>query len=55
MHKDDSGRVEQGDWTLGMKPKPDKFPLLFRMVSLVVQPGPSIRSPRTSSWMTGRL
>jgi hydroxyacylglutathione hydrolase len=40
MHKDDSGRVEQGDWTLGMKPKPDKFPLLFRMVSLVIRPGP---------------
>jgi hydroxyacylglutathione hydrolase len=40
MHAEDAGRVEQGDWTLNMKPKPDKFPLLFRTVSVFVRPGP---------------
>jgi len=40
MHPDDAGRVEQGDWSLNMKPKPDKFPLLFRTMALFVRPGP---------------
>ena len=40
MHRADAGRVERADWSLGMKPKPDKFPLLFRTVSAFVRPGP---------------
>ncbi len=40
MHRDDSGRVEHADWTLNMKPKPDKFPLFFRIVSVFIRPGP---------------
>jgi hydroxyacylglutathione hydrolase len=40
MHRDDVGRVERGDWSLAMKPKPDKFPLLFRAVAKFVRPGP---------------
>lgn len=40
MHRDDSGRVERGDWNWNMKPKPDKFGLLFRAVGLFVKPGP---------------
>lgn len=39
MHAADAPRVEAGDWSLGMKPKPDKFPLLFRAMSLFVRPG----------------
>ena len=39
MHPDDAGRVESADWSLGMKAKPDKFPLLFRAVSVFVRPG----------------
>jgi len=39
MHGADAPRVEAGDWSLGMKPKPDKFPLLFRTMSLFVRPG----------------
>ncbi len=33
MHRDDAGRVERADWDLGMKPKPDRFTLLFRVIS----------------------
>ena len=40
MHRDDSGRVERGDWNWNMKPKPDKFGLLYRAVALFVKPGP---------------
>ena len=40
LHRDDSERVERGDWTLNMKPKPDKFGLLFRAVSIFIKPGP---------------
>lgn len=40
MHSEDVGRVERGDWSLNMKPKPDKFPLLFRAASLFIRPGP---------------
>jgi glyoxylase-like metal-dependent hydrolase (beta-lactamase superfamily II) len=40
MHRDDSGRVERADWSWNMKPKPDKFELLFRVVSLFIKPGP---------------
>lgn len=40
MHRDDVGRVECADWSLGLKPKPDKFPLLFRTVAAFMRPGP---------------
>jgi hydroxyacylglutathione hydrolase len=40
MHAGDAGRVESADWSLGMKPRPDRFPLLFRAVAAVVRPGP---------------
>lgn len=39
MHHDDSGRVERADWNWNLKPKPDKFDLLFRVVSLFIKPG----------------
>jgi hydroxyacylglutathione hydrolase len=39
MHRSDAGRVMKADWRLGMKHKPDKFPLMLRMASLVVRPG----------------
>ena len=39
MHRDDSGRVERGDWNWNMKPRPDKFGLLFRAVALFAKPG----------------
>jgi glyoxylase-like metal-dependent hydrolase (beta-lactamase superfamily II) len=39
-HRDDGGRVERADWTLGTKPRPDKFALLFRAVATFVRPGP---------------
>jgi glyoxylase-like metal-dependent hydrolase (beta-lactamase superfamily II) len=39
MHAADAPRVETGDWTLGLKPRPDKFPLLFRTMSRLVRPG----------------
>jgi glyoxylase-like metal-dependent hydrolase (beta-lactamase superfamily II) len=39
MHRSDAPRVETGDWRLGMKPKPDKFPLLYRAMSLLIRPG----------------
>lgn len=40
MHSEDSGRVERGDWKWNMKPKPDKFAPVFRVVSHFVRPGP---------------
>jgi len=40
MHRNDAPRVEQGDWSLGMKPRPDKFPLLYRTVARFIKPGP---------------
>jgi hydroxyacylglutathione hydrolase len=39
MHAEDSGRVEQGNWKLGLKSKPDKFPLMYRIVSSFIKPG----------------
>ena len=39
MHAADAPRVQTGDWSLGMKPRPDKFPLLFRTLSLFLRPG----------------
>jgi hydroxyacylglutathione hydrolase len=39
MHAADVPRVQTGDWRLGMKPKPDKFPLLFRTMSVFIRPG----------------
>jgi|WetSurMetagenome_2_1015567.scaffolds.fasta_scaffold04716_11 hydroxyacylglutathione hydrolase len=39
MHRSDAGRVMKADWRLGMKPKPDKFPLVFRVASLFIRPG----------------
>jgi glyoxylase-like metal-dependent hydrolase (beta-lactamase superfamily II) len=39
MHRADAERVERGDWHLGMKPKPDRFPLRFRLVSALIRPG----------------
>jgi glyoxylase-like metal-dependent hydrolase (beta-lactamase superfamily II) len=40
MHRADAERVEQGDWSLDMKPTPDKFGLLFRAAALFIKPGP---------------
>jgi hydroxyacylglutathione hydrolase len=40
MHSEDSGRVEQGNWKLGFKNKPDRFLLMFRIVSAFIKPGP---------------
>ena len=39
MHPDDSGRVERADWSWNLKPKPDKFGVLFRVVALFIRPG----------------
>lgn len=38
--QDDSGRVDRADWHWNLNPKPDKFGLLFRLVSLFIKPGP---------------
>jgi glyoxylase-like metal-dependent hydrolase (beta-lactamase superfamily II) len=40
IHREDAGRVDRGDWRLNMKPKPDRFGLLFQMVSSFIKPGP---------------
>ena len=39
MHPDDPGRVERADWSWNLKPKPDKFGLLFRLVAIFIRPG----------------
>ncbi len=39
MHEADAGRVERGDWGFGLKPRPDRFAMPFRLVSLFVRPG----------------
>lgn len=39
MHPDDAGRVERADWSWNLKPKPDKFGFLFRIVALFIRPG----------------
>jgi hydroxyacylglutathione hydrolase len=39
IHIEDSERVEQGNWKLGFKPKPDKFPLMYRIISSFIKPG----------------
>lgn len=39
MHREDAGRVERGDWSRGMKPRPDKFGLVYRIVSRFIKPG----------------
>ncbi len=38
MHAADSGRVERGDWNWGFKARPDRFPLLFRAMSVLLRP-----------------
>ncbi len=40
MHRSDAGRVMKADWNLGIKHKPDKFPLPLRMASHLFRPGP---------------
>jgi glyoxylase-like metal-dependent hydrolase (beta-lactamase superfamily II) len=40
MHRDDAERVRTADWSCGMKPKPDKFGLAYRVVSRFIKPGP---------------
>lgn len=39
MHNSDSGRVERGDWNWNLKAKPDKFSIIFRIVSFFIRPG----------------
>jgi glyoxylase-like metal-dependent hydrolase (beta-lactamase superfamily II) len=39
MHNSDSERVERGDWNWNLKAKPDKFPIIFRIVSFFIRPG----------------
>ena len=39
MHNEDSGRVERGDWKWNLKAKPDKFPLIYRVMSVFIRPG----------------
>jgi glyoxylase-like metal-dependent hydrolase (beta-lactamase superfamily II) len=39
MHSADAGRVERGDWRWGFKAKPDRFSMLFRVVSFFIRPG----------------
>jgi hydroxyacylglutathione hydrolase len=39
IHREDSGRVECADWSWNLKPKPDRFALLFRVVSFFIRPG----------------
>lgn len=39
MHQDDVGRVETGDWSWGTRPRPDKFGLVYRIVSRFIKPG----------------
>ena len=39
MHREDAGRVERADWNWNLKPKPDRFGLLFRVVARFIKPG----------------
>jgi glyoxylase-like metal-dependent hydrolase (beta-lactamase superfamily II) len=39
MHRDDVGRVARADWSWNLKPKPDKFRFLFRVVAVFIRPG----------------
>lgn len=39
IHTADSVRVEQGNWDLNLKDKPDKFPLMYRIMSSFIKPG----------------
>jgi len=39
MHYDDSGRVERGDWNWGLKAKPDRFSIIFRIGAFFIRPG----------------
>jgi len=39
MHAADVPRVESGDWRLCLKPKPDRFGLLFRTMAVLIRPG----------------
>jgi len=36
MHADDSGRVERADWNWNLKAKPDRFPIMFRIMGRIV-------------------
>ena len=40
VHRDDAERVRTADWSSGMKPRPDKFGLVNRVVSRFIKPGP---------------
>ena len=39
MHEEDSGRVERGDWKWNLNAKPDRFLLIFRIVSFFIKAG----------------
>ena len=39
MHESDSGMVERGDMSWNRKTKPDKFSIIFRIMSSFVKPG----------------
>ncbi len=39
MKAEDSERVERGDWQWNLKAKPDKFPLMYRVMSAFIRPG----------------
>lgn len=39
IQAEDSARVETGNWKLGFKSKPDRFPLMYRIVSSFIKPG----------------
>jgi hydroxyacylglutathione hydrolase len=37
MHREDLGRVRQGNWSWGLKRKPDRVALRFRVLSLLIK------------------
>lgn len=37
MHRNDTERVERADWDLGMKPRPDRFTMFFRLMSKLLR------------------
>ncbi|MCL4535528.1 MAG: MBL fold metallo-hydrolase [Bacteroidetes bacterium] len=39
IHKDDAGMVERGDMNWNRKAKPDKFSVIFRIMSIFIRPG----------------